>query len=115
MHQYISREVAAEEFDLSKQTISRIFEEIEEYKSRYGAYAFRGEGKTRQIRYAVMDDYMRWRKWLRSPDSAKYVQPFDVRSAERELGVIAYSEAAVDLDELASRVLRQLSNIIAKV
>ena len=114
MHQYLDIKAASEEFGLSKQTVSRIFGEIEKYDKRYGAYSFRGEGKTRQVRYAVMDDYMRWRHWLRNPDSAKYAQSFDVRSAERELGVTSDTKSSIDIDELTRRVLARLSNILAE-
>lgn len=113
MYQYIDRECACKEFNLSKQTVNRVFTEIEGASSRYGDYAFRGDGKTRQVRYAVMDDYMRYRRWFQSPDSRRYVPPFDVHEAERELGVIPDIEPQVDLDELAHKVLQELSNIIA--
>ncbi|MDO4803343.1 MAG: hypothetical protein Q4A32_00805 [Lachnospiraceae bacterium] len=110
VRQYIDRQTASEEFGLSIKTIGKIFEEIDVYVGkgkRYGSYSFRGEEKTRQVRYAVMDDYMRWRTWLKDPDRVKHVPPFSVRDAEKELGVTS-REAAIDIDRIAEDVFRKL-------
>lgn len=112
MTQYIDRQTASEEFGLSIKTIGRIFDEIEAYVGkgkRYGVYSFRGEEKTRQVRYAVMDDFMRWRTWLKDPDRVKHVPPFSVRDAEKELGVTSREAAIdIDIDKITEDVFRKL-------
>ena len=111
MNQYINIKTAATEFNISPQTVSKIWLEIEDHVGkgkRYGSYTFRGVGKTRQVRYAVMDDYMRWRHWFANSDSRKHVPDFDVRNAEIELGVSRTTVNMVDADAVAEKVMASL-------
>ena len=117
MRQYIDLQGIADEFCVSKQTAKRIADEMDALTGlgkRYGPYTFRGEGKTFQVRYAAVDDYMRYRSELTSPDSAKYVPGFDIREAEMQLGVSNMTIVKIDAQEVADLVFRKLAAAIGK-
>ena len=91
MKQYINKSDIADEFQISSSLAGRICREIrEDYMGpgkRYGQYAVRGGDRYLQVRYAVVTDYLRYRKELKDPVAGRYVPAFDIREAERDLGV----------------------------
>ena len=91
MKQYINKSDIADEFQISSSFAGRICREIrEDYTGpgkRYGQYAVRGDSNYLQVRYAVLTDYLRYRKGLKDPVAGSYVPAFDIREAERDLGV----------------------------
>jgi len=116
MKQYITRTEAMEELGLSTTAMKTIISEIRSYSGvgkRYGPYALRGSGKLLQIRYAVLTDYMSYRDRLRNKDSKKYVPEFDVREAERDLGVTSdvfiTQQLSVDPDLIAGAIVREIA------
>ena len=116
MKQYISRAEAIEEFGLSETGLRRILDELRGFSGvgkRYGPYALRGQGKYLQVRYAVLTDYMSYRDRLRNKDSKKYVPEFDVREAERDLGVTSdvfiTQQLSVDPDLIAGAIVREIA------
>lgn len=121
MKQYISRAEVKEDFGLSETGLRRVLDELMGFSGvgkRYGPYAIRGQGKYLQVRYAVLTDYMSYRDRLNNKDSRKYVPDFDVREAERDLGVTSdvfiTREINIDAEQLAGAIVRELaSKIIA--
>ena len=116
MKQYITRTEAMEELGLSTTAMKTIISEIRSYSGvgkRYGPYALRGTGKLLQIRYAVLTDYMSYRDRLRNKDSKKYVPDFDVREAERDLGVTSdvfiTQQVSVDPELIAGAIVREIA------
>lgn len=115
MKQYLNKELAAEEFQIKTGQVGKIWNEIRDNVGpgkRYGNYAFVGERSTCRIRYAVMVDYMRWRTWLKDPNSVKHVPPFDVREAEIDLGISSNEIVKIDAQEVASLVFEKLAAAI---
>ena len=115
MKQYLNKSGAAEEFGRSERNILEIMKEIREHSGpgkRYGKYTFLGEGKFLQIRAAVMVDYLENRIYLMDKDSAKYAPPFDVKEAERNLGItgepVAKQVIQFDAEMAASAILRKM-------
>ena len=117
MKQYITRTEAMEELGLSTTAMRTILNEIRSYSGvgkRYGPYALRGSGRLMQVRYAVLTDYMSYRDRLRNKDTRKYVPDFDVREAERDLGVTSdvfiTQQLSVDPDLIAGAIVRQIAS-----
>ena len=117
MKQYITRNEAMEELGLSTTAMRTILNEIRSYSGvgkRYGPYALRGSGRLMQVRYAVLTDYMSYRDRLRNKDARKYVPDFDVREAERDLGVTSdvfiTQQLSVDPDLIAGAIVRQIAS-----
>lgn len=117
MKQYLTKAEAAEEFQCSPDTIDRAVKEIQKYHigpgKRYGQYSFRGDGRIFQIRYAVLTDFMRYREFLRDKVAAKAVPAFDVKEAERDLGVIRENGAVaqVDADEIVDAIFARFRQV----
>lgn len=119
MKQFINRQTAAEEFQVSVKTVTNIWNEIRDRwvgrpPKRYRDTTFRGEGKTLQIRYAVMDDYMRNREWLNDLDTVNLVPDFDLRQAERELGVIGNESQVIKINpkEIAHEIMSEMGRAL---
>ena len=117
MKQYITRTEAMEELGLSTTAMRTILNEIRSYSGvgkRYGPYALRGSGRLMQVRYAVLTDYMSYRDRRRNKDARKYVPDFDVREAERDLGVTSdvfiTQQLSVDPDLIAGAIVRQIAS-----
>ena len=117
VRQYLNREAACEEFQCSETTIKCAVAGIRGLIGRrYGPYAIRGEGRLLQVRYAVLTDYMKYREWLEDKNHPGAPPPFDIREAERELGVRQDVIYNVQLDEerVASAVVRMLAQKIGE-
>ena len=113
MKQYISRAEAMKELGVTESGLKKIVSEIRAFSGigrRYGQYAIRGSGKLLQIRYAVLTDYMSYRDRLSNKDTRKYVPDFDIREAERDLGVTSdvfiTQQLSVDPDLIADAIIR---------
>ena len=120
MKQYITRNEAMEELGLSTTAMRTILNEIRSYSGvgkRYGPYALRGSGRLMQVRYAVLTDYMSYRDRLRNKDARKYVPDFDVREAERDLGVTSdvfvTQQITADPELIAGAIVRQIASKIS--
>lgn len=116
MKQYISKLEAMEDLGLSTTAMTSVINEIRSLSGlgkRYGQYALRGSGRRLQIRYAVLTDYMAYRERLRNKDARKYVPDFDVREAERDLGVSSdvfiTQQLSVDPDLIAGAIIREIA------
>ena len=112
MNQYMDKQSAAAEFGVSVQTIEKWLKEMEPYigpGKRYKAYATRGHKKTLQVRYAVLDDYVRNREYLGNPSTEKAVPPFDVRAAEAELGISNAQIVMIDAEKVAELVMQGMA------
>lgn len=113
MRQYMDKAAAAEELQVRNTFIATVFKEIHKFVgSRYGPYAFRGSGRTEQIRSAVLTDYMRYRDALKDTDMAKYVPEFDVRAAEIELGIGHTQVVMVDAQKVADIICAKVAAAI---
>ena len=120
LQQYINRNEAMEELGLSTTAMRTILNEIRSYSGvgkRYGPYALRGSGRLMQVRYAVLTDYMSYRDRLRNKDARKYVPDFDVREAERDLGVTSdvfvTQQITADPELIAGAIVRQIASKIS--
>ena len=121
MKQYINKTDIAAEFQISPSFANRICKEIQDKHmgpgKRYGQYTIRGNGKCMQVRYAVLTDYLRYRKDLKDPMACRYVPAFDIREAERDLGVREDPVYNVQIDPsvVAAEVVKMLAQRIGGV
>ena len=118
MKQYINKADITEEFQISPSFATRICREIQDENmgpgKRYGQYAIRGSNSYLQVRYAVLTDYLRYRKNLKDPMACRYVPAFDIREAERDLGVREETVYNVQIDPsvVAAEVVKMLAQRI---
>ncbi len=119
MKQYLTKAEVMEELHVKDTEYSKIINGIRENKGpnkRYGQYSIRGSGKILQVRYAVLTDYLANREFLGTA-AEKTLPAFDVRAAERDLGVIAgdFQPAAVHIDEdsIADRITEKIFSRLA--
>lgn len=113
MKQYLTREEAAEDINVSKREIANIITGIRENMGpgkRYGQYSLRGSGRLTQIRYAVLTDYMRYKDYFSDSVLAENIPQFNAREAERDLGVVSDSfrdpAAQIDADMIAEAIIK---------
>lgn len=119
MKQYLTKTEAAEELQASPREVEKVVAGIREQMGpgkRYGQYSLRGSRKLLQIRYAVFTDYLRYKDYFGDETLEKHIPPFNVRDAERDLGVVQgdFQQIQIDTDAIADAVLQRFLRQLAQ-